>query len=78
MRLVKEKRMVLLNSKKDKKDKKFQRLLDKGIIRVCRSCSGVGKIYGHGAFGESETYTCGRCGGDRYILNMDYFRVEND
>ena len=52
------------------KKKKLSKLLRKGVAKKCPTCKGRGKEYGHGAFGEPESYVCSRCVGFGYVLNI--------
>jgi len=55
---------------------KYSKLVEKDIVKRCPSCEGSGRWYGHGAFGEPESDTCGRCRGEGVILNWDNINRE--
>ena len=58
------------------KRKKLSKLIEKGIVKKCKSCNGVGIRYYRGAFGETEVDTCITCNGDKYVLNFK--RIKKD
>jgi len=60
----------------NQKPMKLSKLIKRGVIKICPSCLGERKYYGHGAFGESEVTVCSRCGGDRFVLNFKNIKRE--